>query len=204
MSGLRERQKERKGQAIITATRELLDIDGYQGASIEKIAARAEVSVGTVYNYFDSKDNLMLSLFLDDVKDIIEKGLSIVGNPSDDAVTAVSALLKVYAEEIAGRYSKRLMRELFASFFGESTSQIKEMFKLDFMLTSQLGELIEQLQKRGKLASDIKTEEAAIIIYSVFGIDFLLFVSDNDMTLASLVETMRRSTELVFRGFMPR
>ena len=57
MSTLRERQKERREQSILTAAADLITIKGYNATSIEEIAERADVGVGAVYNYFHNKDH---------------------------------------------------------------------------------------------------------------------------------------------------
>lgn len=48
--------------AILTATSELLGGEGASGASIARIAKQANVSVGSVYLHFESKDELVAQL----------------------------------------------------------------------------------------------------------------------------------------------
>ncbi len=48
----------RKKVAIIDAAIELFQLNGFQGTSMDAIAARAEVSKRTVYNHFPSKQDL--------------------------------------------------------------------------------------------------------------------------------------------------
>jgi AcrR family transcriptional regulator len=57
--GLRERKKERTRQAITDAAMRLFLEHGFDNVSIIKIAAAAEVSVQTVYNYFPAKADLV-------------------------------------------------------------------------------------------------------------------------------------------------
>jgi AcrR family transcriptional regulator len=204
MSGLRERQRERRERDIIKAARDLLRTAGYTGTSIEKIAARAEVSVGTVYNYFRTKADLVQVLFLQDVKVMLEKGKQIIADPPDDAAAAITALLEIYARGMAQCYEKKMMRDLFGSFFSESTSFIKEVYKLDFRLAAQLVEMMKYLQKRGSMAPDIKAEDAAIVTYAVFGTSYILYVSDDGMALNTMLENMQRGLEVVFHGLKPR
>jgi AcrR family transcriptional regulator len=52
-----------KRQAILDATLELCAAQGFHGAPISMIAARAGVGVGTIYRYFQDKDELLIELF---------------------------------------------------------------------------------------------------------------------------------------------
>lgn len=44
---------------ILKASRELIQRQGWQGLSIRAVAAACGVSVGSIYNYFDSKADLV-------------------------------------------------------------------------------------------------------------------------------------------------
>jgi len=56
---------EDKRAAIFQATLELIAEHGFHGAPISLIAKRANVSAGTIYNYFEDKDDLIHSLYED-------------------------------------------------------------------------------------------------------------------------------------------
>src|ERR1051326_7572602 len=48
--------------ALLDATQKVLKKEGYDGTTTNKIAARAGVSVGSLYQYFDSKDQLVIAV----------------------------------------------------------------------------------------------------------------------------------------------
>jgi TetR/AcrR family transcriptional repressor of mexJK operon len=52
----------RKRQTILSAGRELFLSNGYQGTSVDQIAASAEVSKQTVYKHFGDKHELLLAI----------------------------------------------------------------------------------------------------------------------------------------------
>lgn len=52
----------RKREAILAAARRLFLTDGFERTSVDAIAAQAEVSKRTVYDYFGDKRNLLLSV----------------------------------------------------------------------------------------------------------------------------------------------
>lgn len=59
--GLRERKKIKTRMAIRSATYELIKDQGYDATTIEQIAERAEVSQSTVFRYFPTKEDIVLT-----------------------------------------------------------------------------------------------------------------------------------------------
>jgi len=57
--GRLERRKARTRAAIITAASKLFHERGYEDTSIQQIAELADTGVGTLYGYFDSKDDIL-------------------------------------------------------------------------------------------------------------------------------------------------
>jgi AcrR family transcriptional regulator len=58
---LRERKKIKTREAIRTATYALIREQGYDATTIEQIAERAEVSPSTVFRYFPTKEDIVLT-----------------------------------------------------------------------------------------------------------------------------------------------
>lgn len=57
---LRERNKQKVTERIIVAAMELFKTQGYEQTTMDDIANKAEISRGTLFNYFPSKDALLL------------------------------------------------------------------------------------------------------------------------------------------------
>ncbi|MER5789936.1 helix-turn-helix domain-containing protein [Streptomyces sp. NPDC001980] len=58
--GLREKKALKVRAAIYDAMIALAERDGYEAATVEQVAERAEVAVSTVYRYFANKDAILL------------------------------------------------------------------------------------------------------------------------------------------------
>jgi AcrR family transcriptional regulator len=54
-----ERRKARTRAALLAAARELFASNGFQQTAIAEIAARADIAIGSFYNYFRTKEDLL-------------------------------------------------------------------------------------------------------------------------------------------------
>jgi AcrR family transcriptional regulator len=203
VSKLRQKQKEKRERDILAAAARLLAENGFQATSVEEIAELAEVGVATIYNYFNTKADVVMALVNNELGELLEEGRRIVRQPPADASEAVYRLINTYTVSLASRHSKKLLREVFTLVFSEQAFYRKEMFRFDFRLIDQLTELIEGMKKRRQLAWGVSTEEAATILYTVAMAGFMLFVADDDMTLDAMKKASRRHVRLVFSGLAP-
>jgi len=62
-----ERRKARTRAALLAAGRELFAAHGFQATTIAEIADRADIAIGSFYNYFATKDELLDALLADEL-----------------------------------------------------------------------------------------------------------------------------------------
>src|SRR5258708_35242601 len=60
VAGLRERKKQKTKAAIQRAALRLFKRQGYEETTVEQIAAAADISESTFFNYFPSKENVVI------------------------------------------------------------------------------------------------------------------------------------------------
>ncbi|MGL5010007.1 MAG: TetR/AcrR family transcriptional regulator, partial [Paracoccaceae bacterium] len=77
---LRARQKADRNARIIEAAAEMFRADGFDAVRMEDIAVRAEVSPGTVYNYFPTKGDLLVAIVSREVEEVLAAGEATVTN----------------------------------------------------------------------------------------------------------------------------
>ena len=58
-----------KRSAILSATLELICEQGFHGTAMSMVAGRADVGVGTIYRYFEGKEDLITQLYLEIKRD---------------------------------------------------------------------------------------------------------------------------------------
>jgi len=69
----REREKKQRRQSILQAAREAFSENGFHNATVDNVAERAEVSKGTVYLYFKSKEAILARLLLEGLDELVEE-----------------------------------------------------------------------------------------------------------------------------------
>ncbi|GHJ35321.1 TetR/AcrR family transcriptional regulator [Streptomyces sp. TS71-3] len=77
--GLRERKKIKTRMAIREATYRLIEEQGYEATTVEQIAEAAEVSPSTVFRYFPTKEDIVLT---DEFDPLLERELR--ARPADE------------------------------------------------------------------------------------------------------------------------
>ena len=69
----RQREKDERKGAILKAARELFFEKGTGRATVDDIAARAEISKGTIYLYFESRETILAHLLLEGLGILLER-----------------------------------------------------------------------------------------------------------------------------------
>ncbi len=68
----KERERHFKRQEIVAAARLVFAMQGFSAATLDDIADEAEYSKGTLYNYFESKEELFETVIADVVDEFVE------------------------------------------------------------------------------------------------------------------------------------
>lgn len=197
MSGLRERQKEERRQAISQAAIELFRLQGYVATTVEQIAERAGVSPPTVFNYFGSKQEMLIDLLraTDEraVKNMVQLALDFE-DPVDVLCHLESLVLKYELEALP----VPVWRELLGMRYGGAAP---EQLKLNNdVLNSEVSVLLGYLQDAGKVRKDLCPDYIAQLLNEFLTLQFLKLVSAEPLDIEAHRQNVRRFIELLFNG----
>lgn len=104
---------------LLTEARRQVLNEGYSAMTIRSVAKACGVGVGTVYNYYESKDMLVASFMLEDwlaYKERIEAGCTGDATP-ESALRCVYGELCRFTEKYAGVFKDENAESVFASSF---------------------------------------------------------------------------------------
>ncbi len=193
LTGLRARQKADKNRRILEAATGLFREVGYDAARIEDIAERAAVSVGTFYNYYQSKGDMLLATVAMEVEEVIEAGRSIVCDPPRDVLSAVSRLIDQYYDHSLVYLSKEMWRTAMAISIQQPETPFSRRYTdLDRALCAQVSTLVRNLQARGAVREEIDTAAVGAMFFNNLNMMFTDFVRDEAMTLERLKHEVAR------------
>jgi AcrR family transcriptional regulator len=97
VSERREREKAKRRAAIVDAAEQVFIRDGYDASTMERVAAEAEISKGTVYLYFESKDDLRSAIAERWVAHLVER-LTQTLPACETGIAGLEAVLKAMRE----------------------------------------------------------------------------------------------------------
>jgi AcrR family transcriptional regulator len=178
---------------ILTAAIKIFSEYGYKGTSMRMIARRADISVGGLYLYFKSKDDLYLSLMktrLDDLMDKTREALEEVKDPAEALMTFIKLRLN-YARE---------HRDLILALGRDPGFDFGIDVKRKFF--RQQREVIEGIIKKGIASGRFRkfnTKEVAKVIFSLVRGFIASLVIEPDALFST-----KECCDLILRGLLKK
>ncbi len=198
---LREKKKAITRDAILDSAQELFSAHGYEDTTMEMIAERAMVAVGTVYNYFSSKPNLLLAMNERETREVLQQGEELVAEPPDNPETGCQQLLRLYLLRMIEENDRDLLREVWSAAVGEMSSLGRELVRLDNMLIEQLGELLRLYQQRGHLDPSLPIRTSAGLLYGASIALVMAYLADGEMEAGTVGTSIDDVVAVSFRDW---
>lgn len=201
MSGLRAKQKAARHGRILDVAASLFRKQGYDSVRMEDIAAAAEVSIGTIYNYYQNKGDLLVAIVSLEVNEVLASGEKVIAKPPRGAAKAISKLMENYVEHSLVYLSKEMWRHAMAISTQQPESPFGKTYaELDVALARQTCSLIQRLQSEGHFRTGIDATSLGELIFNNTNMMFTTFVKSDDMPVGTLMQRIRAQTEPVIRA----
>lgn len=155
----RERDRFRLRNEILDAAAELFASFGYEGTSVKQIAGRAELSVGKIYNHFESKEEIFRAL--------LDKYMTVIHTLGDDACRQDDPpLVQLRCRlEVAIEYLKSNSNFVLI-YLNENPLRLEGMIKEEIRKNWEImARLIESAAERG----DIPREDPEMLAAALLG-----------------------------------
>ena len=187
----RQREREKRYRTIFNAAEWLFARQGYHKTSMEQIADRAEVSVGTVYFYFKNKEDLLVHLIGDigyQLRNLLGRDFS----KADGSLDGFSRAGIVFFDEFCTRNPERL-----AIFFRESAGQSEAVEshrkKIFNKLIEDVQAALVRLQKKSgaRFQSSLSAEIMAVSImgmYERIAYHYLIWQDDRSADIETIAQ----------------
>jgi TetR/AcrR family transcriptional regulator, mexJK operon transcriptional repressor len=202
-------RSERKRQMILEAGQALFLRYGYQGTSMDEVAASAGVSKQTVYKHFGEKRELLFAIVTD--------ALDTAAAPFRDRITALPQTtdLKTDLNTLAGEYLRAVLDERVVQLrrlvIGEANG-LPDLARLYYdhaptRTLAALADAFRQLHQRGVLHAPEPRLAAQHFAFLIVGkpIDQALFCGAPDVLAESdAAANVRAGVEVFLAGYRPQ
>jgi TetR/AcrR family transcriptional regulator len=202
------REKEARREEIISAAERVFIEKGLNASTMDEVAEAAELSKGTLYLYYRSKEDLYLAFAL--------RGMEIMHKLFQDAVSTEEDSIKciVNLEEAYYTFFRDYRHYFRALYFFESPefqTQVSEPMRVQcFVMDRKVWDFVTQVMRRGIeegfLHDDLDPFEAGIMLWS--NANGLLRLIDRhesywkEVMNIDLEKTLRKSNALLIEAMM--
>jgi AcrR family transcriptional regulator len=200
--GLRERQRSKRRDTMLRAAAAVFGEKGFEEARLEDIAERAELSVGTIYNYFSSKFDLLVAMYREDRELVLKQSEAIVANPPDDPVIAISRLIQCDLETGIDYAGPAVWREILAPAFTPERYR-KTFAEIYDRYTGRMLQLLELLRRRGQLDPGADCRLAARIFLGLDHLHFHEIMTEGSRSKAKLHRLIEKEVRMIYAGLKP-
>ena len=191
----RERQVELLKKEILDAALEVFKEYGYEKATTKKIAERAEVSEGSLYNYFKNKRDILINLFKI-IKDRTSNNLSVFPNQEGD-------ISKSLATSLASQFNKNSTLSIFTILLHEADHdpRVQKIFseQVKAIRKSRI-DFFKQFENTGKIRK-VNALTIAILINTItFGYITMLESGDKELAKIPVDKLANEITDIIING----
>lgn len=164
MAGIRDQKKKETRQSIMDAAIRLFGEQGYEGTSIEDLAAAANIGKGTIYGYFATKQEIFQA-FCDEE---IESSFRAVRESVDPDASLLQQLVALFMFQFRfvtenREFGRHLLREV--AFPKEVSEKALEHVQ---RYIDALEELLERAKEKGQIRKDVDLTTATASFYMLY------------------------------------
>jgi len=200
--GLRERQKSLRKKKILRVAERLFRRRGFAETSMEEVSQAAGLAVGTLYNYFPSKSDIVLEIFRQSTGKALERGKGVVREHASDPAEALTQLVLVYMEVFA-EHDRALWREAVRALLA-APGENRPYLDLDLHVIAQFAKLLRSLQAEGRIGDEVDAGRGAITSYTLLVSWYAVFSEGEGLSEAVIAREIRSTFRLFAHGLLPR
>jgi AcrR family transcriptional regulator len=177
----REREKQRQRQEMLAAALELFSEKGYHSVSMHQIAEKAEFAIGTLYKFFQNKEDLYKALVLeqcDQFEDAVHRAIEEPG----DEIEKLRQYIRTKSERIRANlpFVRLFLAERRGASFNIKAGLDDELRSRHYAFLERLASVFESGIRKERFRNIADPYHLAIALDSVFDAFLLLWLDAPD------------------------
>jgi AcrR family transcriptional regulator len=197
--GLRDRKRDECRQRILEAAATIFRAKGFDAARTADIAGRANVSVKTVYNYFPTKDALLLALVSQFRQEAREACSDLIHSPPSDPSKALLAFHYTLLDHSMRYLDRTVWRHVHAASMLSAWHVVDDdQWLREWSLIAEQKRILQALKLRGMLPRTADEEALAQVVHAVVFFHWQVFLVTDSMTLGKLKSVLKRQVQAIF------
>src|SRR5665647_52125 len=171
-----EKTTEGRRQKVLEVAIDEFAANGYSATSINDIARKAHISIGSMYSYFASKEDLFLTI-VNNAYVVMEKILNDVAQESIDVFDCIEKMLYA-SRKFAVEYPQ--LNQIYLDITTQALSHmsIRLSTKLEMLTPHLLSNLIKEAKAEGEISSDVDERVVSFCIDNLYMMYQFSFSSD--------------------------
>lgn len=180
---------------LFNCGKELFSTKGFKDTNVSDITKSAGIGTGTFYNYYSSKEELFMAIYMEE-NDKLKKSILKSINLNQDPLSLVKEIMSL---NLQGMNSNPVLKEWYnKDVFSKIEQHFREekgLERLDFMYRDFL-KIIKKWQAEGKMRSDINCE----LIMAIFTAIITVETHKEEIGLQYFPQVLDYLTEFTIRG----
>jgi AcrR family transcriptional regulator len=194
----RERKKLAARAQILSAAIDLFSTHGIDSITIDQIAAAADVGKGTIYNYFATKEDIVVA-FMADLEARLADSVAAF-NPSEQPLDQVLADYVLFHFRLKEPYHA-FVRVFLAQMFTHTTRLLPYLVEIQKYTDPPLHALFESLRNRELLRPDIDIP-ALVLSFKTMHLGLTALWAIEGPPFDGTIQTVRQQMKFFTQGIM--
>lgn len=198
MARITEELKLETRDNILAVATQLFSEQGFEKTKTKTIAQLCHIAEGTLFNYFPTKDDLLIAVFEQMVKSSDDESKPLLPNPKDLIIASILAPIKSMSY-----VPKFLLVDLLISSVKIAKTKPKLFHKLVSLDFNYIEELRKKLDVYGNFEQqDITSQDLAEMIYGVAAADLLLYLYSKETTYAQFEDKIKPKIKALIHPYL--
>jgi len=176
MTGIREAKKQIRRERIFSAGIQLFNERGFEATHMETVAKQAGVAIGTLYNYYQNKGDLLLAILVKDGDLQRMRIETMVDQDGFDVPMMVRRLVEIFLQDSFEFITRDMLRRSIATMLIEPATSFAKIYQQDLeRYLRSLKRVLKDQVNRGQLSAAADIEFLSEVIFNAINIELILY-----------------------------